>query len=271
MGHDLQMDMWNKTNYGAQMQHIKDAGLNPALMYGMSGGGGVTTGSQSGGSAASGSAEQMRPMDLGNALIGAQIKDLEASANLKDDQGNKLKNVDTKEAESRIGEIEARTENEKVKKILVEIQTDIEEIRKANTQREYDANIGKTEQELRRLSIGADLDLETFDAVVEEAAGNAVLAWKNVGLIDSKTELSDTQINEIQNKIQQAWTGLDIQAGQLNEKTRNNLIQEMKLQLDEKLTGMKLDNDMKISIMRSATSIITSLIGGVSNIKAKQQ
>jgi hypothetical protein len=203
MGHDLQMDMWNKTNYGAQMQHIKDAGLNPALMYGMSGGGGVTTGSQSGGSAASGSAEQMRPMDLGNALIGAQIKDLEASANLKDDQGNKLKNVDTKEAESRIGEIEARTENEKVKKILVEIQTDIEEIRKANTQREYDANIGKTEQELRRLSIGADLDLETFDAVVEEAAGNAVLAWKNVGLIDSKTELSDTQINEIQNKIQQ--------------------------------------------------------------------
>ena len=38
-GHDLQMDMWNKTNYGAQMRHMKDAGLNPGLMYGMGGGG----------------------------------------------------------------------------------------------------------------------------------------------------------------------------------------------------------------------------------------
>ncbi len=53
-GHDLQMDMWNKTNYGAQLQHMKDAGLNPALMYGMGGGGGATTGSQGGGAAAKG-------------------------------------------------------------------------------------------------------------------------------------------------------------------------------------------------------------------------
>ena len=40
-----QFDMWNKTNYGAQMKHLKDAGLNPALIYGMSGGGATTTGS----------------------------------------------------------------------------------------------------------------------------------------------------------------------------------------------------------------------------------
>ena len=24
-GHDLQMDMWNKTNYGAQVEHMKNA------------------------------------------------------------------------------------------------------------------------------------------------------------------------------------------------------------------------------------------------------
>lgn len=39
-----QMDIWNKTNYEAQMKHMKAAGLNPALMYGMGGGGGATTG-----------------------------------------------------------------------------------------------------------------------------------------------------------------------------------------------------------------------------------
>lgn len=37
------MEMWNATNYGAQKEHMIKAGLNPALMYGMSGGGGATT------------------------------------------------------------------------------------------------------------------------------------------------------------------------------------------------------------------------------------
>ena len=40
-----QMDMWNATNYPAQVEQLNKAGLNPALEYGMKGGGGVTTGS----------------------------------------------------------------------------------------------------------------------------------------------------------------------------------------------------------------------------------
>ncbi len=79
-GHDLQMDMWNKTNYGAQVEHMKNAGLNPALMYKGAGAGG-TTGSQGGGSASMGSSQQGKVMDLQNALVGAQIKSLEAKAN----------------------------------------------------------------------------------------------------------------------------------------------------------------------------------------------
>ena len=79
-GHDLQMDMWNKTNYGAQVEHMKNAGLNPALMYKGAGAGG-TTGSQGGGSASMGSSQQGKVMDLQNALIGAQIKNLDSITN----------------------------------------------------------------------------------------------------------------------------------------------------------------------------------------------
>lgn len=43
-----QYDMWNKTNYGAQVEHLKKAGLNAGLLYGTSGGGGSTVGSASG-------------------------------------------------------------------------------------------------------------------------------------------------------------------------------------------------------------------------------
>ena len=83
-GHELQMDMWNKTNYGAQKEHMLEAGLNPALMYGMSGGGGATTGSQGGGSAQGGNASA--PMDIGNAL---QMGLMKSQIELAKSQSNK--------------------------------------------------------------------------------------------------------------------------------------------------------------------------------------
>lgn len=38
----LALDMWNKTNYEATVEHMKEAGINPGLMYGAAGGGGAT-------------------------------------------------------------------------------------------------------------------------------------------------------------------------------------------------------------------------------------
>ena len=38
--HDLQYEMWNKTSPAEQLKRIKEAGLNPALMYSTGGGGG---------------------------------------------------------------------------------------------------------------------------------------------------------------------------------------------------------------------------------------
>lgn len=39
-----QLEMWDKTGYGAQVKQMKEAGINPALLYGMSGGGGQSMG-----------------------------------------------------------------------------------------------------------------------------------------------------------------------------------------------------------------------------------
>ena len=40
----LALDMWNATNYEAQVEHMKAAGLNPALLYSKGGAGGSTSG-----------------------------------------------------------------------------------------------------------------------------------------------------------------------------------------------------------------------------------
>ena len=47
LGQQFNKEMWNYTNYENQKRHLENAGLNPALLYGMSGGGGATaTGAQ---------------------------------------------------------------------------------------------------------------------------------------------------------------------------------------------------------------------------------
>tara|TARA_B110000977_G_scaffold197660_1_gene280761 strand:+ start:168 stop:929 length:762 start_codon:yes stop_codon:yes gene_type:complete len=89
-GHDLQMDMWNKTNYGAQIEHMKNAGLNPALMYGMSGGGGSTTGSQGGGSQSMGGVEQQKNMGIEGAMAMAQMELMKAQAYKATKEGDNL-------------------------------------------------------------------------------------------------------------------------------------------------------------------------------------
>ena len=112
-GHDLQMDMWNKTNYGAQIGHMKEAGLNPALMYGMGGGGGATTGSQGGGSAAKGMAQKQ--MGIEGLMAASQVglndslgKKARQEGDLAETRAGELRG-DTKEQNARIDSIVTNT------------------------------------------------------------------------------------------------------------------------------------------------------------------
>lgn len=76
-----QLEMWEATNYSAQRKQLEKAGLNPGLLYGMSGGGGVTTGSP-GGSVQGGNAPvgggEIMGMALQSALVQAQIENVKA-------------------------------------------------------------------------------------------------------------------------------------------------------------------------------------------------
>lgn len=84
-GRQQSMQMWNDTNYGAQMKHIKDAGLNAGLLYGQGGAGGATAQAGSGGSA-----PQAKMMDVGQAaqigLLNAQKENIESKTKLQNEQ-----------------------------------------------------------------------------------------------------------------------------------------------------------------------------------------
>jgi len=102
-----QLQMWKDTNYGAQKQELIKAGLNPALLYGMSGGGGTTTGSGGGGiggaTAAGSTNEAMGMMQQGiqYQLLQAQKDVLTTQAAKNKAEAEKTAGVDTAESKVR--------------------------------------------------------------------------------------------------------------------------------------------------------------------------
>ncbi|AXH76119.1 MAG: DNA pilot protein [Microviridae sp.] len=88
-----QLEMWEKTGYGAQMKQLEEAGLNPALIYGQGGGGGQTAqiaqGNVSGADAPKGGGEMMGMVTANN--LAMQLAQIE---NIKADTQNKLQNTE---------------------------------------------------------------------------------------------------------------------------------------------------------------------------------
>ena len=164
-GHDLQMDMWNKTNYGAQVDHMREAGLNPALMYGSAGQGG-TTGSQTGGSAAMGSSQQGRVMDMSNMLTLAQIKAIdEGVEKSKWERGEK--------GEAEINEINVRASLGEAKINLTNEQ--INQVTASANKLIADTNLTEKIQEM---DYGGQLGKNVSQNILDILTGNAgISGW----------------------------------------------------------------------------------------------
>ena len=212
-------------------------------------------------------------MDMQNLLLGKQAqlldeqaKNTEADTKLKNEEAKFIGDEKSRLTEASIKEIIQNTTNKSLEAKLIKLDTDLQEIRRSTYKRELMANIEKTEAELKRISIAGELDEATFNASVREAVANSFKAQAEHRLFDSKVYLTDAQTNAIYNEIEQNWTRIAIQEGQLDEQSRTNAIREFELDLREKLKNMDIEANYKIEIVRSLTNIFTTVISGVSNM-----
>lgn len=149
----MQLDLWNKTNYPAQVKKLKEAGLNPALLYGKGGGGGATVGAgmpstgQTPPTMSNGGIMELMQFKLQQQLTESEVKKNEADANLSNTRANKESGVDTdntiadtevKKAEAAIkrtqAEIQGRTVNEQINIIGSTMQKIAIDVRMNNSQ-----------------------------------------------------------------------------------------------------------------------------------------
>lgn len=124
-----QMKLWEQTNYGPQMEQLKKAGLNPGLIYGMSGGGGQTAAAQPGnvgrGDSPKGGGETLAAAGMGiqMAMQKAQIDNLNANTEKTKVEAEKTAGVDTDKTKSEIASLTQGVENQKAVAELTKVQT----------------------------------------------------------------------------------------------------------------------------------------------------
>lgn len=228
----LQYDMWEKTNYSAQVEQLKKAGLNPALLYGKGGGGGATTGGASAGSVSAGQAGNstgaaMQAMGIMNQnnLMAAQAKKLEAETKNIEAQTQKTTTVDTEAVKVGIQKMIAETTNTEARTLLTKAQ-------KAQT----DLEIGYLDKTLNQR-------IELVDWAVDTAITNLKRARQEVFF---SSETMDSEINRtkalgIAATLQNTLTGVNIENARKTGKNleanyQNTLQQTENLKTSQQLT-----------------------------------
>lgn len=273
------MAMWDYTNYGNQKKHMVEAGLNPALMYGQGGGGGVSAnGPQAAGTGMpTPKGQEIETTKQGMALQAANIASQtmvnQASAEKMKAEANKIKGVDTEQAKAGIDNIIAQTANEKVKKGLIyadtRVKDAIEELSRAKVEETGWAikNIVKgmesMDAQIRQTGLSSDVIEKTMESQVNEAVARVQNIMADTLLKESQGRVNQEQAKAIGEQVKQGWENVFVNLkGKVNEGYGLELEAEKimnQLNLGKMEINQKEKNRMKDYIMGIGEMIVGGL------------
>lgn len=250
-----QYDLWLKTNYPAQKGQLKAAGLNPGLMYGMSGGGGATAGAGGAMPSPIGGGKGMDIMGAAQiALLKAQKEKTEAETRNLDTASDYQGGAQTEATRAGTTKTGQEIENLKVQKLGQELQNIDKELEIKYKGATLDDRIDTVATELRTLedklviiqNDGAISDA-TRDIVIKQARANLAMTMLEIEARRQGMTLTDAQIEKTKGELiammknaesgritaETGQKGASTAADRLQwDKTMNNVTEEMKLTVD---------------------------------------
>lgn len=272
----LAKEYWDYTNWENQVDHLKNAGLNPALMYNSGGAGG-----QSGGGKAEG-VDQPRQEQMAvaqNAMaMGLQLENLKSQIKVNESvaeknlaEAEKTSGVDTEAVKTGIENMIAQTQNEKVKNGLIKAQTRvqdaIEEMNRNKTEeigwniRNIEKGIDFMERNIEATELSNELKKRTMEAEVQKAAEALKNIMANTMVQISDNRVKQEQAEQIAESVKQAWSKIGVEMAN-KEINRQRVEQEGERIYNELQLG-KEGNNIKDK------SIIKDYVIGIGNMVLK--
>ena len=220
-----QLQMWKDTNFGPQMQQLKQAGLNPGLIYGMGGGGGQTANIETGHVGTSqptrGSAEAMAAAGMGMQLqlLQAQKENIQADTENKKATTPKIQ-AEAENLKADTGNIKADTAIKEIQEHLTAIQdyvagaTQNQAIAMAMTQlRTATAQMDILERE-------NDINAQTKQTKIQQIRAELAGMLAENALKQSGTAVNIERIKQIKQDIINSINQIDINATDVDIKRK---------------------------------------------------
>lgn len=261
----LAMEYWDYTNWENQVDHLKKAGMNPALMYAKGGAGGQTGGGQAQGVGLSPSnQEAVKAQQIGMALQLAQLKSQievnESVAKKNTAEAEKTAGVDTEAAKMGIKLSEAQVLSERERKNVLYWEAEVaqsESVLKEALANTEQFNLQKVQWDIRMVEKGyeelservAMLKREnkigdaTAEMQIEQYKANLVDTWAGAMLKMAQTETQKEEVKAIAERLKQKDYELDQKDTEIIQRWVDLGIKGVS-EVGELLTGIKKLSDL---------------------------
>jgi len=270
-----QIELWENTGYGPQMEQMRKAGVNPALLYGKGGAGGQTAAISPGnvgmGAAPSSGGELgMINGTMQLSLMEAQKENIKANTEKTKVEAAKAAGVDTGKVVAEINSITQGIENQKAQEMLTRAQERIARISAEVGEGTVHEQIGKITYEMQnakldgeRMTADNHVNRATMDSKIQILANQAKESIVNVAIAQAKekninvdTARMQQQIQSMIKDIEQKWVALGYQGRAVSVAEKNAFTQQAAQEAHRTYMEGMLDNAETQTIINGVTNVL---------------
>lgn len=215
-----QMQLWNDTNYSAQVEQLKKAGLNVGLLYKAAGSGG-TTQTAPAQNAQSAQAPNNAGLGIEGIMAMNQFQMQQAQIELAKAQADKAR-ADAEKARG------ADTENTRANTALLQVQKSLQDIQLSiNNDTKIDqiiaiqANAGKVRGEMNSAIANGTIANETVRTQIEQTTANLISTYIQQRAIKAGIKLTEAQTKAVGEQVAQGWINANANATNARSNQKN--------------------------------------------------